>query len=190
MTDNSLRNGLAEHRALARAANSAFDGTSNKTSGVKLDENFRPESELKFKAARFFRRIVADAPAGHFITTDAPLLVEYCVLLAKLDALRNDFTDSRATVTTVRGDMRPHPVVVVYTKLQHQAAVFAEKLRLQPLGRRAAGVHGEHRSKNKDDDGDDKPSQEDQTPSRSGLMFGGARVAASVIGEEGSGTGS
>ena len=181
MPDNQLRNGLAEHRTLSRAAFSAFDGESNKSSAVGLEAGYKPECELKFKAGRFFRKIVADADVGHFVATDEPMLVEYCVLLAKLDDHRKEFRRAKLTIPAGRGQVKSNPIVVEYTKLQQQAIVLATKLRLQPQARRKTAVHGEHRRP-------EAPSPEkeqeapatDLTPSRAGLMFGGARARAAV----------
>lgn len=166
---------------MARAAFSSFDASTNRTSGASLDENFRPEVDLKFKAARYFRKIVAEATVGHFLTTDAPLLVQYCVLLAKLDAYQNEFNEAKSTVTTRLGDIRPNPVVVIYTKLQQQATTLATKLRLQPMSRSKAAVHGESRKPPKEeDDQEETPPQDDQAPSRLDLMFGGTRLAEAL----------
>ncbi len=184
----TLPNGLADYRAQSAAAFSALAGE-DRSVGVVLDDKYRPDSNIKHRAGRIFRRIVAEAPKGHFLAVDVPLLAEYCVIIEKLERDHDEFLSAPQTITCPRtGAVKVNPVISAYLKLQQRAALLSQMLRLQPLMRRTRANFGDGRLKaasaiEAPSDNKAAAATSQVADVRARLMFGGPRLAA-MLGEQ------
>jgi phage terminase small subunit len=176
--NESLAGGLASHRNQAAAAFAVFEDKGN-TSGVVLlpDEQL---SGVSPRTAALFRKLTTEAPRGHFLTIDVPMLVEYCVVLERLEAGRAEFLKAPATLKTSGHMTRANPFLAQYGQLQQRAVRLAKALRLMPFTRRRAVQHGQQ-SKPKKTEQESQPNAEEVSSTRGAhLMFGGRRAAEAL----------
>jgi phage terminase small subunit len=101
----------------------------------------RPPPDLTEEERQTFVSIVASVGAKHFIPSDLPLLVSYCVAVCQE---RVAHAHLRVEGYVIAG--RPSPWVTCQEKAHRQSATLATKLRLAPSCRTRTKVRPEVRS--------------------------------------------
>jgi phage terminase small subunit len=176
------KNGLGQARQQREAALAAAQPQEKQGYNVLTPGSEPPAlAELKGKAYDYWRYMVDEAPEGHFAVTDAPMLANYCRLLARCDVFTERMHTEGLTIDTEYGE-RINPYWSGYMKMVALMAQINARLRLAPGSRQATIVANDPDRKNKRNT--EKPSRK-QAPSRTHLLFGGARVAAQVAAEDG-----
>lgn len=142
----------------------------------------RAKQQTKLSAPEYARYVslINGSPHGWFTTSDREPLLAYVRLLTRIDRVQTEVDGLESEICQTSHGPTLHPSVRLLDTLSRRAAGAREELRINPASRgKAQRTTNLGRARSEKIAGAQAiAAATDVAPSRAGLMFGGARVAA------------
>ena len=142
----------------------------------------RTKQTAKLTSLQFERycQLIDGSPYGWFSISDQEPLLQYVRLLSRIDRAQSEVDKLKSEIVHTSHGPQTHPAVRLLDLLTRRASAMREELRINPASRgKALRLTSLGRARAQKIAGAQAiAAATDVAPSRDGLMFGGARVAA------------